>query len=356
MRVLFAYKYLSVGGVETVLRARLDALPAHGIDAQAWFLYDIGGRAVFRGCGSRIQLGSVDELGRRLSDGGFDLLATIDTPEVLAFGGSARRLPVVVECHSPYLENLEYLHDLGRAQVAEIWVPSEHQRRVVGTRCQTGIPVEVVPNPLREIFLAPLAPFADVPPRPVVAWIGRMDDLKNWRGFVSLAAEITRLGHPCEFWLAGKPVEAGIAAELRSLLRQQGLLGSLRWFREYPHQRLPVWLDAVRDSGGVVVSTSRGESLGMTIAEAMARACPVVAPRSGPFTEFVREEESGLLFDPDLPGDSASTVSRLLRDPGLRRRLGSTARESAVSLFSTERTMSALVSRLRKVHEPPSSP
>lgn len=349
MRVLFAYKYLSVGGVETVLRARLDALPSQGIEAQAWFLHDIGGRAVFRGCGSRIQLGSVDELGRRLSAGGIDLLATIDTPEVLAFGGTAGRVPVVVECHSPYLENLEYLRDLAQPPVAEIWVPSEHQRRVVGTRCQTGISVEVVPNPLREIFLAPLVPFAAVPPRPVVAWIGRMDDLKNWRGFVSLAAEIAALGHACEFWLAGKPVEAGIASEFQSLLRAQGILGSLRWFREYPHQRLPVWLDAVRDSGGIVVSTSRGESLGMTVAEAMARACPVVAPRSGPFSEFVSDEESGLLFDPDLPGDAARRVSRLLREPHLRRRLGSAARIAAVSHFSTARTMTALVSRLRKI-------
>lgn len=349
MRVLFVYKYLSVGGVETVLRARLDALPALGVDARAWFLHDIGGSGVFRGCESRIQLGSIDDLGRKLSDGGIDVLATIDTPEVLASEGVRREMPVVVECHSPYLENLEYLRTLSRPPVAEIWVPSAYQGRVVGERCRAEIAIEVVPNPLCESFLTPPQRFAAVSPRPVVAWIGRMDDLKNWRGFVSLAAEVAGLGHACEFWLAGKPVESAVASELRSLLRERGLLGSLRWYREYPHQRLPVWIDAVRDSGGVVVSTSRGESLGMTIAEAMARACPVVAPRSGPFAEFVSDEATGLLFDPDLPGDAAAKVSRLLQDPALRQRLGAAAQVAATAQFSTERTMATLVSRLRQL-------
>ena len=47
MKVLFVYKYLTLGGVETVLRARLDGLAECGIDAHAWFFDDLGGRALF---------------------------------------------------------------------------------------------------------------------------------------------------------------------------------------------------------------------------------------------------------------------------------------------------------------------
>ena len=35
-----------------------------------------------------------------------------------------------------------------------------------------------------------------------------------------------------------------------------------------PYGRIPLFLDAVRDSGGVLVSTSRAESFGLTVAEA----------------------------------------------------------------------------------------
>jgi hypothetical protein len=39
VKVLFVYKYLTLGGVEAVLRARLDGLSAAGIEAHAWFFH-----------------------------------------------------------------------------------------------------------------------------------------------------------------------------------------------------------------------------------------------------------------------------------------------------------------------------
>lgn len=286
----------------------------------------------------------------------FDIVATFDTPEILEDGLLPSAQPVVVECHSPYLENLGYLRDLRHPPVLEIWVPSGFQREVARARCRADLPIAVLPNPLRRAFLEEPLPFPAPLAHPIVAWVGRMDDLKNWRGFLALGKELVDLGFEGELWLAGKPVEREVAGEMQRVSGESGLLPRLRWFREVPHERLPTWLDAVRDSGGVVVSTSRGESFGMTVAEAMARRCAVAVPAMGPFPEFVETESTGLLFDPSDAGDAARQVMRLLANRTLRERLGGTARASVARRFSPQIALEALVSRLNALATPTGTP
>ncbi|HEV2846015.1 MAG TPA: glycosyltransferase family 4 protein [Thermoanaerobaculia bacterium] len=338
MKVLFVYKYLTLGGVETVLRARLDGLDRWGIEAHAWFFHDLGGRRVFAGREDRVHVGDVESCLRYAAD--FDLLATIDTEEIFSgFKGTRPRL--VVECHTPYVENLDYLKSLRSLNPAAVLVPSEHQRRVVLERLDGNVPVRVVPNPLREAFVEEPAPFPVPLRRPVVAWIGRLDELKNWKGFIELAGKLS-----AEIWLAGKPVEAGVAQDLLERSRAAGILDRLRWYRGLPHDRVPAFLDAVRDSGGVAVSTSKGESFGMTVAEAMARRCAVVAPDQTPFTEFVEDGVSGSLY---RPGSAAERVQALLSDATLRGRLGRTARESILARYAPEPALEALARELNSL-------
>ncbi|HEY0515471.1 MAG TPA: glycosyltransferase family 4 protein, partial [Thermoanaerobaculia bacterium] len=307
MKVLFVYKYLTLGGVEAVLRARLDGLAASGIEAHAWFFHDYGGRSIFYGREERLHVGPAEECLRFVREQGFDVLSSIDSEEVLpGFGtGAPERPRLIMECHSAYLANIEYLRGLHVYRPAAVFTPSEGQRRLILERVGKGIDVRVVPNPLRKEFVAEPAPFPAPPPRPVVAWIGRLDDHKNWQGFVEIAGLLGRRGVDHEAWIIGKPVEADGAARLLEKARGERALHRLRWFGALPHGRIPLFLDAVRDSGGVVASTSRGESFGLTIAEAMARRCAVAAPDHSAFPEFVEPGKTGSLFTPGS-ADSAA--------------------------------------------------
>ena len=351
MKVLFVYKYLTLGGVETVLRARLDHLDRWGIEAHAWFFHDLGGRSVFAGREDRICVGSPGECLRRALAGKFDLLDSIDTEEILEVWQEGTGPRLVFECHTPYVENLEYLRRLAPLKPAAVLVPSEHQRRIVLERLSPGVEVRVVPNPLREAFAGPPEPFPAPPRRPVVAWIGRLDALKNWRGFVDLGGELSRRtsqGNGAELWIAGRPVEAATAADLMERARSAGILGRLRWYRGLPHDRVPAMLDAVRDSGGVLVSTSSGESFGMTVAEAMARACAVAVPDRTPFTEFVKDGETGVLFRADGSWrEAADRIAALLADGPRRRALGEAGRASILARHAPEPALAALAADLR---------
>lgn len=355
MKVLFVYKYLTLGGVETVLRARLDGLERHGVEAHAWFFHELGGRSVFAGREDRICVGSVDDC-LKAARNGFDLLVSIDTEEVFAgMRGKSGPPRLVVECHSPYLENIEYLRTLAQYQPAAVFVPSEYQRQIARERVGEKVPVRVVPNPLRQAFVDAPGPFRAPLPRPVVAWIGRMDDLKNWKGFVELAGALSRRAGAGstgsdsgpELWIAGKPVEADGGEDLRKRATEAGVLGRLKWFRGLPHDRVPAFLDAVRDSGGVMVSTSRGESFGMTVAEAMARGCAVVVPSCPPFTEFVTEGETGVLVPAGAVDAAAERIAALLADGARRAELGRRARLAVLERFAPEPALAALARELR---------
>lgn len=350
VKVLFAYKFLTIGGVETVLRARTAGLDPLGVEAHAWFFHDLGGASTFAGVEERVRIGDPASCVEAAEREGFDLLCSIDSEEVFTpFAAVRRRARLLVECHSPYVENLEYLRGLAAFAPAAVLVPSQHQREVVRARLGDAVEVRVVPNPLRDELVAEPLPFPAPPPRPVVAWIGRMDELKNWRGFLEVAGHLQRVRGEVEFWMAGRPVSEDGAADLWREAVRAGVAGRLRWLRDLPHHRIAAMLDAVRTSGGVVVSTSRGESFGMTVAEAMARRCAVLVPADPPLTELVEDGRTGLCYRRDDVRGAAALAERLLADEALRSRLGDAARESALGRFAPAVALPRLAGELRRL-------
>jgi glycosyltransferase involved in cell wall biosynthesis len=348
VRVLFVYSYLTLGGVEAVLRARLAGLAAHGIEAHAWFFHDFGGRSIFSGLEERVRVG--DAAACLVYARGFDLVSTIDAAEVLVgYEEPAPGLPpLVVECHSAYLDNIEYLRRLPRRRLVAVFAPSQQHRKLVVERAGDDLEVRVVPNPVRQNLVEEPTPFPAPPRRPVLAWVGRLDDHKNWKGFVEIAGILAARGVVAEAWIAGRPVVPERSAELLARAREAAVLDKLRWFRGLPHERIPAFFDAVRDSGGVAVTTSRGESFGMTIVEAMARRCVVLVPETGPFTDFVVDGESGGLYRPGSMKAAADRLQVLLGDANLRQECGRRGREVVLERFAPGPALAILAAALRE--------
>jgi len=87
----------------------------------------------------------------------------------------------------------------------------------------------------------------------------------------------------------------------------------------------------------LLVLPSRNEGWGLSLMEAMACGKPVVATKVGGVPELVRHNIEGLLVDPcDVKG-LARAIVRLLKDPELRVRLG-TSGTQRVQSFSWDRT------------------
>jgi N-acetyl-alpha-D-glucosaminyl L-malate synthase BshA len=95
--------------------------------------------------------------------------------------------------------------------------------------------------------------------------------------------------------------------------------------------------------------TSDMESFCLSILEALCFGCPSVAAEVGGIPEVVVSGSSGLLVPPGDAGAFARAVESLIRDTGLRAKLGGAARQRARELFSAEAIVSRYVRLYRRV-------
>ena len=88
-------------------------------------------------------------------------------------------------------------------------------------------------------------------------------------------------------------------------------------------------LAAAFASSDAFVFTSRTETLGLVLLEAMAAGCPVIAANAGGIPDIVTDGVNGYLFDPDAEDGAIAATQRLLADQEARETLRSNARQEA---------------------------
>jgi trehalose synthase len=177
---------------------------------------------------------------------------------------------------------------------------------------------------------------------PLVAQVSRWDPLKDpigvMRGFEDL---ISRNGvEPVDLLLAGPNVTA-VADDPEAATFFNDVVDA---WRALPHaERSRVHLaslpmadtaenaaivNAIQRHAAVVVQKSLHEGFGLTVTEAMWKARPVVATRTGGIQDQIEDGVHGLLIDdPTDPHEFSQALRRVLTDPGLAARLGRNARE-----------------------------
>jgi len=101
-------------------------------------------------------------------------------------------------------------------------------------------------------------------------------------------------------------------------------------------------------SADIVVVPSRYESFGLVILEAMAREKPVVASAAGGMVEIVEDGITGLLVQPEAPGELGDAIVSLLSDDSRCCSMGKKARERMLAHFTVERMTRASLASYRK--------
>lgn len=86
------------------------------------------------------------------------------------------------------------------------------------------------------------------------------------------------------------------------------------------------------------VLPSRDEGMPLALLEAMSHGVPVVAAAVGGIPEVITDQEHGLLVPSGNPEALADALRRLVKDAGLRARLGAAGRRRVEQAFSFERT------------------
>lgn len=86
----------------------------------------------------------------------------------------------------------------------------------------------------------------------------------------------------------------------------------------------------------LAVFPSYAEAFALAPMEAMACGCATVYTRRASGPELIEHNKTGLLVDPDQPGEIADAIIHLLTDDDLTRRLGDAGRKRIQEKFSIQ--------------------
>jgi glycogen synthase len=236
------------------------------------------------------------------------------------FLSAMTRTPLVVSSHG---ETLADDHDVfDRSRQLRLGLRLAIRKAVAVTGCAVGVArdlqvrfgarnVSVVPNGVWPGVSSRVQDTGAEAPRVLV--VGRLERVKGFDLVIRALAD-PRIPVETRLTVVG---EGSQAEALRLLAHTVGVQervqfsGALR-------------ADEVRDelvSADVVVVPSRREAFGMVALEAWAAGTALVATSLAGPSEFVRDEEDGLLVDPTDVPSLAHAVARLVNDGDLRRSL-----------------------------------
>ena len=174
---------------------------------------------------------------------------------------------------------------------------------------------------------------------PIVGMIGRTRPWKGQDTFLQMAAQLSTEMPDCNYLIVGGDpfgVQDDYEAQLLELRSQSGLKSRVHWTGQLADVRPAL---AAMD---LFVHPGAPEPFGLVNIEAMAMGKPVVAFAHGALPEIVLPEETGLLVAPGDTTALAASVSRLLKDPILSRRMGRAGRKRVDDRFRIERTVAEL--------------
>jgi glycosyltransferase involved in cell wall biosynthesis len=101
--------------------------------------------------------------------------------------------------------------------------------------------------------------------------------------------------------------------------------------------------EAMRRHAYLVAPSVAPETFGRAVVEAFACGLPVIASRRGALAELVEPGRTGLLFDPDSPGELADCLRWAESHPGELRRLGARARETYEARYTPDQNFRQLM-------------
>lgn len=192
---------------------------------------------------------------------------------------------------------------------------------------EAGLPLgrsTVIPNGLDpELFRAD--PLPDSPARLSLLFSGRLVEEKGpWRA-LEVVALLRKAGIDAHLSIAGLPAwPFEFGERLRERAAAPDLAGAVRFLGAVPWRELPAVYAA---HVALLFPSEHLEGLPMVVLEAMACGRPVVGSVPGGTAELLEDGVTGFVCPSRDAAAMVDRCTRLLREPGLARRMGATARQ-----------------------------
>jgi len=163
--------------------------------------------------------------------------------------------------------------------------------------------------------------------------VGLLGRLSEYKGQHLLIEAIGRLKHENIFvnaWIVGATFEPDYKAYLQNLVERKQLQKQIYFMDFYPN---PIELMSCFDA---VVLTTKNETFGLVLIEAMHAGVVVIGSDEGGVPEIIDHEKTGLLFKSWDSEALASAIRKLYKDSEFRQTLAAAGREKALRQFNLE--------------------
>ncbi len=170
--------------------------------------------------------------------------------------------------------------------------------------------------------------------------VGLLGRISEYKGQHLLIEAVTRLDQEnlrIHAWIIGAPFEPDYLTKLRKMAVVKGAGDRIHFMDFYQN---PIELMACFDT---VVLTTRNETFGLVLIEAMHAGVPVIGSNAGGVPEIIDHGKTGLLFESWNSESLARQIKRLYDDPDFRRRLARAGQDKARHQFDLDRQYQKVV-------------
>ena len=207
-------------------------------------------------------------------------------------------------------------------------------------------PIEVVPNGVeleryRKIEPFPRADFGFHADDILFIYVGRLGPEKNLNFLLRAFNGVAQAFDHVRLLILG---DGPARADIEALASDFGLAGRVRFEGMIPYERLPAYLSMC----DAFVTASVTEVHPLSVIEGMASGLPVLGIRSPGVGDTVEDGVTGFLTDEDTAG-FAVKMTRLVTEPGLRKKMGAAARQAS-SHYAIERTTQIMLKLYERLY------
>jgi glycosyltransferase involved in cell wall biosynthesis len=341
MNILFVY-YVPSGGVETLNRQRSSALKKYNINSH--FLYYEKRRALVNDHNAPIFITNDNvEIKRILEKGNYSAIIVVSD-----FAAAPR------------------LRSLGYQGKIIIEIQGYGPKEVARAALKNAIP-DVTPyadgflNPktphimqLLDEFYPSFAQFSfnncydttqfsyrSLPKNnhPIISWIGRIEDNKNWREFLRIGYQlINTLDSNIQLYMfedptISSPIERG---KFKNLIKHLNSEKNLTIYSNIPNSKMADYFSIIGDSGGLLCSTSKVEGAPYALLEAMSCKCPVLTTDSDGVRSSIIHNQTGKYYTLGNVAEAGKEAKELMKNNKLREQIRSNAFEHVKKHFNPD--------------------
>lgn len=355
MNILFVF-YVPSGGVETLNRQRSVALKKIGINSH--FLYYQKRRELLNDHEAPVFItNNNQEIKQILDDGDYKaIIVTSDFQALPRFRSLGYKGKMIIE-----------IQGYGPKEVAkEVF----RQAAPLVTKYANGLINPKTPH-IEQLFneTFPTVPkfqfnncfdmttFTYQPtsghPWPIIAWIGRIEDNKNWREFLKISVALLKtIKQKIDLYMFEDPTIAD-PSELKkfeTFITQSNLQNHLTRLANIPNEQMAEYLSRIGDSGGFLCMTSKVEGAPYSALEALSCRCPILTTDSDGVRSSIIHDETGKYYPLGNIREAVIQAVDLMTNQTLREYICSNGQKHVKTNFHPERYAENFREMLTSLH------